>query len=213
MNAQLKSLESLLKRVQDNARAPRGAPLPEPPRAPAEPFELDEPGVALGQSVPPDSLDATLESHRPAPVNFAPSTAPGVSIVSLDSEPPPAPAGFPGGRGPTMEQLGQTVALEEGPHVALEVEKPAQKPASDLPPSTRGLEAAIPSQRPAPLELEAPPEARADLERIRLGQTHELVVEAHARPTISTNVVELVTAQRDFQPRSFAKLLEASLKL
>jgi len=219
MNAQIKTLESLLHRVQHNARAPRVATEARVSAAvsaippPVEPFELDEPGSMLGQSVVPDSLDGRQESARPAPPNFAPSTAPGVSVVSLDSEPPPAPAGFAGSRGPTMEQLGQTVPLEEGPHLALEVEKPQAKPISDVPPSARGLEAAIPSQRVVPTELEAPPEARAELERFRLGQGQELQADAYPRPTISTNVVEFVKAQREFQPQSFAELLEASLRL
>jgi hypothetical protein len=218
MNAKVKVLESLLSRVQKNASVARRVV----PAAPApnsklgghgrSSMELDEPGMALGHSVVPDSLDEPVGGITTLPPPM-PSAVPPQAAVSLDSDVPPAFDGSP--LVPTIEQLGQTVSLEEGPDMRLEVERAmARVSDSPSPPSARGLEAAIPSRPSATaFDLPAPPEAREELERYRLGQSQEVVVDAYARPTISTNVVDLVTAQREFQPATFAELLDASLKL
>jgi hypothetical protein len=235
VNAKVKILESLLGRVQHNAQALRRvtaggqvSPAPFPtevavrPPASAAPIlrgalELDEPGSVTGGSMSPDSFDEFSSSSGSLSASFGAPPVPRepfpLDSVSLDSE-PPAPL-LPPGPKPTLEQLGQTVPLEEGPVVELEVDRAQARAAADsAPPSVRGLEAAIPSRPSATaFDLPAPPEAREELERYRLGQTQQVVVDAYARPSISTNVIDFVTAQREFQPTTFAELLESSLKL
>jgi hypothetical protein len=237
MNAKVKILESLLGRVQLNAHASHRAAVPAPvPNVPVlsgpalaeqrpalssassarSSLELDEPGAALG-SVAPESFN----DFSTKPESLSPPVGPfgGLPLprepFSLDSEPPAS--AFPVEAKPTLEQLGQTVSLEEGPRVQLEVDRiqALARAAADVAPSSaRALEAAIPSRPSATaFDLPAPPEAREELERYRLGQTQQVVVDAYARPTISTNVVDFVTAQREFQPTTFAELLESSLKL
>lgn len=118
---------------------------------------------------------------------------------------------------PTMEQLGETISLEEGPHHELELDEPLtatdkQEEKESLPPSH--WEAELPDSQPTQAsELQAPPEAREELARLRLGQVSELTAEVITRPRISTNIVDFVEIHRKFQPATFLELLDASLRL
>lgn len=111
---------------------------------------------------------------------------------------------------PTIEQVGQTVPLEEGEAADFELDEPAVSEAkrkSDSP-----LEMDIPSTPPKEKER-LPESAREELERHRLGETTPLQARTSVRPVLSTNVVDLLSAAKDFEPKSFVELLDASLKL
>ncbi len=118
---------------------------------------------------------------------------------------------------PTTEQLGQTVALEEGSLEELELDEPlseAEEPELDMSmsPEAEQLEADLPAAGGGAYDaaLASPPEARQELERVRLGQVQADVV---ARPLISTNVVDFVNASSREHPGSFLELLDQSLSL
>lgn len=220
MNAQIARLEELLTRIQRNRQTPRvlaaasasrqvvasePAPAPAPPAPPAResvvPDSLDTP--------PPESGAERLEASLSPPSDLeAPITPPPESGRERS-------AAEHGHRdGPTMEQLGQTVPLDEGTVRVLDLDEPL---GSDRPaPASEHLEMSLPSAMLGSYEdhLMAPPEAKADLERIlRSGGTGEFVVQAVARPPLSTNVVELITAQKGFKPSSFVELIDSSLEL
>lgn len=222
MNAQIARLEELLTRIQRNRETPRAvlaagsaasasrqvvapepapAPLATPGRESVVPDSLDTP--------PPESGTERLEASLIPPSDLeAPITPPPESGRERS-------AAEHGRRdGPTMEQLGQTVPLDEGTVRVLDLDEPL---GSDRPaPASERLEMSLPSAMLGSYEdhLMAPPEAKADLERIlRSGGTGEFVVQAVARPPLSTNVVELITAQKSFRPSSFVELIDSSLEL
>lgn len=153
----------------------------------------------------------------------APLTPPPQSGAELSAGPQ-----FPPQERPTLEQLGETISLEEGPSRDFELDEPLTDP--DSPPSSAELEEPVaPSSRHSDLSsleadlpasqslgfdsLQAPPEARAELERIRLGETGVLEAHVVSRPQLSTNVVDFVSVHRSFQPETFAELVDASLEL
>lgn len=220
MNAQIARLEELLTRIQKNRQPSRaveavGAPLGASRQETALEPSQGEPPVAR-ESVPPDSLDAPppesgtgrLEASLvPSSDQEAPITPPPESGRERSFEPPRHER-------PTMEQLGQTVSLDEGTVRVLDLDEPL---GSDRPaPASERLEMSLPSAMLGSYEdnLMAPPEAKADLERIlQSGGPGELVVHAVGRPALSTNVVELISAQRSFRPASFVELIDSSLEL
>lgn len=223
MNAQIARLEELLTRIQKNRQAPR-APLAGAASQASGQVAAPEAAPAVDQapareSVVPDSLDAP-------PPESGTERLEASLVPSSDLEAPITPPPESGrersaaerGRrdGPTMEQLGQTVPLEEGTGAVrvLDLDEPL---GSDRPaPASERLEMSLPSAMLGSYEenLMAPPEAKADLERVlRSGGTGELVVQAVARPRLSTNVVELIAAQKTFRPSSFVELIDSSLTL
>lgn len=205
MSPEVGRLEALLARVQRNRSVSRTAPAS---------LDTDEPGT-FGASVPPDSLDEPPESGTerleatlspPARRDDAPITPPPESGEERAFDPPRRD-------GPTMEQLGQTIALDEGNVRILDLDEPL---ASDRPaPSSERLEMSLPSAMLGSYEsgLVAPPEARADLERVLRSDAGDLAVQSVARPPLATTVVDLINAQRSFRPSSFVELVDASLAL
>ena len=173
--------------------------------------EIDLDGVDLdddapeSHSSPRHSIDEAIASAEHA----APLTPPPES----GAEPLAAPH-IPAHSGPTMEQLGETISLDEGPSRDFELDEPLEPPVS-APISSGLLEAELPRSVPASFtpDLQAPPEAAAELERVRIGATATIEPDVVVRPSISTNVVDFVGAQRSFAPSSFAELVDASLSL
>lgn len=206
MSPEVGRLEALLARVQRNRAVPRQL---------AASLDIDEPGSTIA-SVPPDSLDdepspqsgtERLEASLSPPAHDeAPITPPPESGEERSFEPPRRDS-------PTMEQLGQTIALDEGNVRVLDLDEPL---GSDRPaPSSERLEMSLPSAMLGSYEsgLVAPPEAKADLERVLRIEPGDLAVQSVARPALSTTVVDLITAQRSFRPESFVELVDASLGL
>jgi hypothetical protein len=114
-------------------------------------------------------------------------------------------------QGPTPEQLGETIHLEEGPRAEFELDEPLSEPLGAGPAEESLLEAEIPSGSGAyHQDLAPPPDAREELERVRLGEVRAEVVQ---RPVISTNVVEFVQAQGRPAAETFGSWLDASLGL
>ncbi len=124
---------------------------------------------------------------------------------------------------PTMSQLGETIHLEEGHSQEFELDEPAlDEPyleTSDLAVSgtdstaaTSDLEASLPLSQPS--DSLAPPQgAREELENLRLGDATPIEAHISTRPVLSTNVVDLISSSRTFEPQSFLELLDASLSL
>lgn len=112
---------------------------------------------------------------------------------------------------PTTEQLGQTIALEEGAPADFELDEPLHDPVVAELEEPSQLEAELPAGGGAYRDdLAPPPGAREELERVRLGEVQAEVI---ARPVISTNVVEFIQAHSASRPRSFAELLDEALSL
>lgn len=222
MSIRIAKLEALLTRVQARAQQPRAviaaAALASEPLAeldePGEDIEiddlddmqeiedvdLDEPGVPESGPVSATTMDDAIDAaaHQPP---LTPPPESGEEVASPH---------IPAHTGPTMEQLGETISLEEGQQRDFELDEPTlEVPEPAAPPSQ--MEADIPSAPPA--QLQVPETAREDLERVRLGDSTPLEARVVSRPMISTNVVDLVTSSRDFRPRSFQELVDASLGL
>ena len=162
--------------------------------------DLDEPGVPESGPVSATTMDDAMDAaaHQP------PLTPPPESGEEIASPHIPAHAG------PTMEQLGQTISLDEGQQRDFELDEPTLEiPQPEPPPSQ--MEAELPS---TPSEqMQVPETAREDLERVRLGDSTPIEARVVSRPVISTNVVDLVSSSRAFRPQSFLELVDASLKL
>ncbi len=164
-------------------------------------------------------LEAVPESHSsPVATSMEQALATAADAPPLtpppESGPEPAPVRAPH-PGPTMVQLGETISLEEGPDRAFELDEPMADVEPHAPSSERHLEADLPgsSLRSVDDGLLAPPSARQDLERVRLGEAAHIEAEIVQRPTISTNVVDFVSAHQGFSPESFLALVDASLSL
>lgn len=233
MNARIAKLEALLARVHVRAETPRQlaattAPSEEEATAAAEvvdetpaplteiddlddvgeleEVELDEPDMPI--SGPISQSEPTLDDAISAAEYQPPVTPPPESGEELTRPQ------IPVNNGPTMEQLGETIALEEGGPQNFELDEPTlDEPRLSEPPVSR-VEAETPSSLPPSQEdLTLPENAREELDRVRLGDRTPLEARVSSRPVLSTNVVELVSSAREFAPKSFLDLLEASLKL
>lgn len=182
---------------------------PEPlEEQPLEGAELEEEAPASSRRVAA-SMDEALAgaAHRREPPKTIPpeSGAEPRSGAELELARSRAP------QGPTPEQLGETIHLEEGPRAEFELDEPLSEPLSARPSEESVLEAEIPSGIGAyHHDLAPPPEAREELERVRLGEVRAEVVQ---RPVISTNVVEFVHAQERPAAETFGAWLDASLEL
>lgn len=132
--------------------------------------------------------------------------------------------------GPTPEQLGETIDLDEPLGPALELDTAKAEPPLPVKPSE--LEAPLASAAAGTYDeaLEAPPEAAADLARHRAREqaaaavpaapaapvapaaSGELAPVVVARPVVATAPAAFAAAA-SFQPQSFLELLDASLGL
>jgi hypothetical protein len=230
MSARVAKLESLLARVQTRAGEPR------PVAAAAAAEEIDE----LDEAVPVDEIDELDEIDEIDDLDEVELDEPGqpesgqVAASTMDDAidaaehqppmtPPPesgegiASPQIPAQGGPTMEQLGETISLEEGPSQDFELDEPVlDEPDMEEPASHMEAEIAPPRVVPAsvpPEQIHVPENAREELERVRLGDSTPVEARVSTRPVISTNVVELVTSSRAFEPKSFLELVDSSLKL
>lgn len=177
---------------------------PEATEVELDEVELDEPPESGSSRVADPIGRAIAEEDDAAPLTPPPESGP---------EPAKAPS-IPAHGGPTMEQLGQTIQLEEGPEDGeLEVDEPLEEEAVEAPPSH--LEMELPSTNVGTFDtrLSSPPEAQAELERVRLGQSAELSAHVVERPSISTNVVDFVGAHSAQVPETFLGWLDSSLEL
>jgi hypothetical protein len=142
--------------------------------------------------------------------------------------------------GPTPEQLGETIDLEEARGPVLELAERAKSPPPAAP--SEELELTLPGWRPAARyddDLAPPPEARDDLEAHRRRIEQEAVppppeslaqlpsgMPAAAAPAVLSTSPEVVirplpvgspesfgSARESFRPSSFLELLDASLSL
>ncbi len=160
---------------------------------------------------------AHMEPPMTPPPESGPAPSAGVSELAIPQAPARPASIFPAVEYPTTEQLGQTVTLEEGPSADLELDEPLSETGDDgldlsAPQEGAHLEAELPAAGAGmyDLGLASPPEAREELERVRLGQVQADVV---ARPLISTNVVDFVSAGAQTRPGSFLELIDGSLSV
>ena len=137
---------------------------------------------------------------------------------------------------PTMEQLGETVSLEEGPAAEFELDAPHLEDELIQPQDVALDSFNISDDEPTELtqeeltsdplaslsaagggnfdeSLAAPLDAQKDLDRVILGEVENIPASVSERPVLSTNVVEFIDAAQEFAPKSFAELLESSLEL
>jgi len=113
---------------------------------------------------------------------------------------------------PTMEQVGETVELEESDSpTSLELDEPITQ--GGVAPAQESVrEASILPERNIE-SVRSPAETAQELERYRLGESANVQARVSQRPILSTNVVELVAASTDTSPKSFFELLDATLTL
>ena len=173
-------------------------------------IDIDEPEPESGvDRVAASSMEQALASAIENP----PVTPPPASTEQLTPAAPPIALGRP-----TIEQLGETVALDEGPNREFELDRPAAVASGGSTESASSSGHHL-EEHLAPVgivdhkNLTSPPEAREDLERMRLGELATLEAEVVQRPQISTNVVDFVGAHQSFMPETFVDLLDASLGL
>lgn len=240
MSARLDKLQELLSRVQRNAADRPAFGAAGSGSAPADDLmELDAPGTvdapaaqASGNVEELDEItdvDAELvEEVEEEPPESGSGPRPGASpmeqaLSEAGEQPPmtpppesgeePAPrVPGPAREGPTMEQLGETISLEEGPAQQLEVDEPSLDEPQRV--ASSQMEAELPKGGGAYDEkLQPPPDAQKELERVRLGETADLKVPTTERPVLSTNVVDVVQAHYSVEPETFVQLLDQSLSL
>ncbi len=187
-------------------------------------LELDEPVLAgvQGLEAGPGEPDEKPASSRRVAASMDEALAGAADrlepkTIPPESGPEPVAAADLGRRReaaqlevPTTEQLGQTVPLEEGPRADFELDEPLNEPLRERAADASFLEAELPSAGSYGEHLAPPPNAREELERVRLGEVRAEVV---TRPLISTNVVEFIEAHRGERPSGFAALLDESLSL
>jgi hypothetical protein len=122
-------------------------------------------------------------------------------------------------RGPTPEQLGETIELPEAGHAELELDvhvvaEPQNEPVSEE------LEVALPVREAASAfdaNLSPPSSARDEIRRYDEQAAAETDVEAtqvvRRREIAGAAVARVIGRAGDFMPKSFLELLEASLRL
>ncbi len=181
---------------------------PQAPSAVPPELELDEPGGSVlpppPESAQPDSLDDILVEEDDSELVSS------ELLASPSSREAPTAPGLRGGPGPTMEQVGATVPLEEGDDGTLDLDEPS--PGAIMPSSRPGrLEADLVPDGAA--QLKSAQSAMQDLQRMRLGEMTPIEARVSTRPLASTNVLDFVEATKSFAPKSFLELLDASLSL
>lgn len=178
-------------------------------------LEVDEAEVEMDEDVP-ESHSGPSQDRMERAFSHAEQAPPLTPPPESGPEPVQMP-NLPAHSGPTMEQLGATIALEEGPSRDFDLDEPVAH--SGLEASLRGTAMGV-AHGAYSDELRAPAEAGGDL--ARLGT--KVVPVAGAAPVAVPQVVvrpasdglapvALTAAQRSFQPSSFEALLEASLSL
>lgn len=182
----------------------------EPSLEPAEDEEPPPESHSGPSRSAPNLVDAIEGAEEEAPLTPPPQSGEGLAAVAPFTGSPsqaPAPAV------PTMEQLGETIALEEGPHQEFDLGAPEEAPPV-VEPVPSAYEADLPAHPSVyDAELSVPDNARAELERVRLGERSDVRAEVISRPVISTNVVEFVEADRALHPTTFGELLDLTLGL
>jgi hypothetical protein len=265
----MNKLQALLARVQDRAASPRSVDTVSTEQSLGPGLELDEPGESVIPPASPElrplssvpkvsSPPASIQELDMDDFEEVSEKAPesGENLLDLQNAPatpeppmtPPPESGeaisstrVPPLEGPTPEQLGATISLEEGPSKDFELDAPiVEEPAMVEPVAATGSGADTGSaaaslaadSRPAdsiaadsgPMEaqlapglrddqLRSPDSAREDLARVRLGEVTPIEARVVSRPVISTNVVDFVEASKNFEPKSFLELLDATLSL
>lgn len=254
MNARIAQLEALLSRVQERAKLSRT--LAQPSEEPEEDLgelepieavlassdlpiaELDEPELDIPTTFEDDDGEGLVFDETPPPESGSILSKDPMDLAFEEGEdeapltPPPESGqefARPQGRrsdGPTIEQVGETVPLEEGNHQEFELDEPdfSDAPEESTVQINRSDIAALMSLASDPLEvvlptrsqvppLVAPDSARAELERFVLGEATPIEARVSKRAALTTSAVDLVSASRDFKPDTFADLLDASLSL
>jgi hypothetical protein len=158
--------------------------------------------------------------EAPMPAGIAAPAAPDVdALLSQELDIPTRAAQA----GPTPEQLGQTIDLEEAPGPELELADPKSSTAPASRP-VEELEVALPRREARGgyhHNLQPPPEAQQDLEAHRRRLEDEVPTppespaapELVARPMPSGSPETFSTVRESFKPNSFVELLDASLGL
>ena len=217
--------------VEDTAAEPEVEPPASSRRAKA-PSSMDE-ALASAAEAEDEGREVPLktpppESGRQVAGPPVPPQPPALDIAVEDDLEAPISAA-PAGGGPTPEQLGQTVDLEEGPRAELELEQAVEGKA---PAEADELEAPQPdASQPGAFspELSPPESARAEIKRHREELGAEPAAQAEPSPAPPPAEVEPQVFERPappagevaafahaagaFQPKTFVELLDASLEL
>jgi hypothetical protein len=210
--------------IAADAAEEEGVPLSSPrPKAPESMDEaLTNAAQQLGErevplkTPPPESGDQVATPVAKAPKRHKPG-----ELLEVGDELPQRDLGA----GPTPEQLGETIDLDEplGPALELDTAK-AQPPPVAAPPSP--LEEPIVSVAAGAFDekLELPPEAAADMAKHRAreaaaapvqppAQVGQVTPDVVQRPALAAVPTAFATAATGFHPQSFGELLDESLSL
>lgn len=194
---------------EEDETAARAEPEAEPEQPPASskrpkvPTSMDEALAAAAAQLGTEEHEVPIKTPPPesGPQEAVPLPA-GLSPAPLPDVDDMLEAEVPAARGPTPEQLGETIELDEtrGPDLELDLApQPTPPPVSE----TSELEAPLP-QREAhgsyDAELRPPPEARQELE-------------AYTRPPAPQGEVARVVSPEPSRARTFVELLDASIAL
>lgn len=121
-------------------------------------------------------------------------------------------------RGPTPEQLGETIELPEPSHAHLELDVRAPEPEAQ--PVSEELEVSLPTREASSrydAGLAPPASAREEIRRFDEQAAGEADLEAtqivRRRELVGTAVSRFLAKGAEFTPKSFVDLLEASLRL
>jgi hypothetical protein len=189
--------------------------------------EEEPPASSRRSKVVAESLDQAIANaasqadehevpiHTPPPES-GPQEA--VLPVGLDSPRTPefAELSRPPSLGPTPEQLGETIDLDEAEGPAIEIEVgglPAPEPKTERPPEE--LEVALPrAEMPSgtyDVEVSVPEQAAPAVPTVTAG-SERIVPELTARPAAEAEITHVVRVTEK-APDTFAELLETSLRL
>lgn len=220
--------------------SPHAAPPPKPGGSAEPPASssrrltaatMDEALVSAAEQAQHDSSD--FDEGREVPIKTpppesGPQSAPKSAVppaldeleeevleeVDLDEEMYELDEAEAAGSGPTTEQLGQTIDLEEGEQADLEVLSPPLQ-SEPRPAQPEELEAPMPRSVSAGAydeSLAPPPEALQDLERRR--QREPAAPEVTERsPVSSEEVAELSGDRLPAEPTTFLQVLDQALRL
>ncbi|MFZ5890896.1 MAG: hypothetical protein ACOY0T_07590 [Myxococcota bacterium] len=211
--AHLDDLESATAALtsEDGREVPIKTPPPESGPQAAPPPSLGVP--------PPVDMDQLLEADlMPPPVaaSAGPLATPFDSLEQPFGSRPPPPAS-----GPTVEQLGQTIDLEEAPGPELELDRPLAPP---TPPPPDELEASLSAPQSggpyaevslaAAPALHTMPAAREGLVTGDVAPSAPTLAELVQRPPLSSSGVMSISGSAvKAEPRTFLQLLDASIAL
>jgi hypothetical protein len=112
-----------------------------------------------------------------------------------------------------MEQLGQTISLDEGGSQDFELDEPDFDDDFDEPEEPT---AQIDKSDIDALKVRSSSSPEADvvgLRKERAGEATPIEAQVSKRPAVDASAVALINASRSFTPKSFLELLDASLSL